>query len=810
MPEEEQTKVIEVNLEEEMKHSYIDYAMSVIVGRALPDVRDGLKPVHRRILYAMNELGLAAEKSYRKSARIVGDVLGKYHPHGEAAVYDSMVRMAQDFSMRYPLVDGHGNFGSIDNDPPAAMRYTEARLSRLAMEMLTDIDKETVDFIPNFDETLKEPVVLPSRFPNLLVNGSAGIAVGMATNIPPHNLKETIDAAIKIMDDPDISVDELMRTLKGPDFPTGGIIMGRDGIKQAYNTGRGRIKVRGKTSIEPLPGGRSRIIVSEIPYQVTKSDLVIQIANLVKDKRIDGIADIRDESDKEGMRIAIDLKRDVNPNVVLNLLYKHTRLEDTFGIIMLALVDNQPRVLNIKQMFYYYIDHQKDVIVRRSRYDLEKAEARAHILEGLRIALDHIDAIVALIRSSKTDQIAKEALMFQFNLSDKQAQAILDMRLRRLTGLERDKIEEEYTQLVSTIEYLRRVLTDEGMVYKIIKDELKAIRNKYGDDRRTQISSKADEMEIEDLIQDEEVAITLTHFGYIKRLPLDTYKSQRRGGKGITGMQTRDEDFVEHIFVTSTHSHMLFFTNKGKVYMMHAYDVPEAGRQAKGTAIINLLNLSGGEKVSAVIPIRRIDDEKYLIMATREGYIKKTSIEEYDNIHKNGLMAIGLGEGDELIGVELTNGNNEVIISTKEGMAIRFPEEDVRPMGRTAHGVKAITLNSGDKVIDMELVDESADLLMVSENGYGKRTPLKEYRSQSRGGKGIITMKITDKTGPLAAIKVVHADDEIMMITSDGIIIRLGVKGIPIQGRNTQGVTLMKVENGQRIVSLAKFESEEL
>ncbi|MDK2903446.1 MAG: gyrase subunit [Clostridiales bacterium] len=809
MPEEEQTKVIEVNLEEEMKHSYIDYAMSVIVGRALPDVRDGLKPVHRRILYAMNELGLAADKSYRKSARIVGDVLGKYHPHGEAAVYDSMVRMAQDFSMRYPLVDGHGNFGSIDNDPPAAMRYTEARLSRLAMEMLTDIDKETVDFIPNFDETLKEPVVLPSRFPNLLVNGSAGIAVGMATNIPPHNLKETIDAAIKIMDDPDISIDELMKTLKGPDFPTGGIIMGRDGIKQAYNTGRGRIKVRGKTSIEPLPGGRSRIIVTEIPYQVTKSDLVIQIANLVKDKRIDGIADIRDESDKEGMRIAIDLKRDVNPNVVLNLLYKHTRLEDTFGIIMLALVDNQPRVLNIKQMFYYYIDHQKDVIVRRSRYDLEKAEARAHILEGLRIALDHIDAIVALIRSSKTDQIAKEALMSQFNLSDKQAQAILDMRLRRLTGLERDKIEEEYAQLVSTIEYLRRVLTDEGMVYKIIKDELKAIRNKYGDDRRTQISSKADEMEIEDLIQDEDVAITLTHFGYIKRLPLDTYKSQRRGGKGITGMQTRDEDFVEHIFVTSTHSHMLFFTNKGKVYMMRAYDVPEAGRQAKGTAIINLLNLSVGEKVSAVIPIRRIDDEKYLIMATREGYIKKTSIEEYDNIHKNGLMAIGLGEGDELIGVELTNGNNEVIISTKEGMAIRFPEEDVRPMGRTAHGVKAITLNSGDKVIDMELVDESADLLMVSENGYGKRTPLKEYRSQSRGGKGIITMKITDKTGPLAAIKVVHEDDEIMMITSDGIIIRLGVKGIPLQGRNTQGVTLMKVENGQRIVSLAKFESED-
>ncbi|MDK2992591.1 MAG: gyrase subunit [Clostridiales bacterium] len=809
MPEEEQTKVIEVNLEEEMKHSYIDYAMSVIVGRALPDVRDGLKPVHRRILYAMSELGLTPDKSYRKSARIVGDVLGKYHPHGEAAVYDSMVRMAQDFSMRYPLVDGHGNFGSIDNDPPAAMRYTEARLSHLAMEMLTDIDKETVDFIPNFDETLKEPVVLPSRFPNLLVNGSAGIAVGMATNIPPHNLKETIDAAIKIMDDPDISIDELMKTLKGPDFPTGGIIMGRDGIKQAYHTGRGRIKVRGKTSIEPLPGGRSRIIVTEIPYQVTKADLVVQIANLVKDKRIDGIADIRDESDKEGMRIAIDLKRDVNPNVVLNLLYKHTRLEDTFGIIMLALVDNQPKVLNIKQMFYYYIDHQKDVIVRRSRYDLEKAEARAHILEGLRIALDHIDAIVALIRSSRTVQIAKEGLMTQFNLSDKQAQAILDMRLQRLTGLERDKIEEEYSQIMSTIEYLRRVLADEGMVYKIIKDELKAIRNKYGDDRRTQISSKADEMEVEDLIQDEEVAITLTHFGYIKRLPLDTYKSQRRGGKGITGMQTRDEDFVEHIFVTSTHSYMLFFTNKGKVYMMRAYDVPEAGRQAKGTAIINLLNLSGGEKISAVIPIRHIDDEKYLIMATREGYIKKTSIEEYDNIHKNGLTAIGLGEGDELIGVELTNGKNEVIISTKEGIAIRFPEDNVRPMGRTAHGVKAITLNPGDKVIDMELVDESAELLMVSENGYGKRTPLKEYRSQSRGGKGIITMKITDKTGPLAAIKVVHEDDEIMMITSDGIIIRLEVKGIPIQGRNTQGVTLMKVENGQRIVSLAKFESED-
>jgi len=809
MAENEQAKIIEVDLEEEMKHSYIDYAMSVIVGRALPDVRDGLKPVHRRILYSMHELGLTPDKPYRKSARIVGDVLGKYHPHGESAVYDSMVRMAQDFSMRYPLVDGHGNFGSIDNDPPAAMRYTEARLTPLAMEMLTDIDKDTVDFMPNFDETLKEPIVLPARFPNLLVNGSSGIAVGMATNIPPHNLRETIDAAIKIIDDPDISIEELMKILKGPDFPTGGIIMGRDGIKEAYTTGRGRIKVRGKTSIEPIQGGRSRIVVNEIPYQVTKADLIVQIANLVKDKKIDGISDVRDESDKEGMRIVIDLKRDVNPNVILNLLYKHTRLEDTFGIIMLALVNNQPKVLNIKQMFYYYIDHQKDVIIRRTRFDLEKAEARAHILEGLRIALDNIDAIVALIRASKTVQIAKDGLMSQFNLSERQAQAILEMRLQRLTGLERDKIEQEYTELMKTIEYLHSVLADEGLVYKIIKDELMTIRNKYGDNRRTQISSRANEIEIEDLIQEEDVAITLTHFGYIKRIPLDTYKSQRRGGRGISGMHTREEDFVEHIFVTSTHSHILFFTNKGKAYIMRAYDIPEASRQAKGTAIINLLNISGGEKISAVIPIRHINNEKYLIMATRQGYIKKTDISEYDNIHKNGLNAITLNDGDELIGVEMTNGENEVIISTKEGMAIRFSEDDVRPMGRPARGVKAIKLRPGDEVIDMELVDNEADLLMVSENGFGKRTPLKEYRLQSRGGRGIITMKITEKTGPLAAIKVVHEDDEIVMITSDGVIIRLEVSGIPVQGRSTQGVTLMKVENGQRVVSLAKFESED-
>lgn len=809
MPEAKEEKIIDINLEEEMKHSYIDYAMSVIVGRALPDVRDGLKPVHRRILYAMNELGLTPDKPYRKSARIVGDVLGKYHPHGDAAVYESMVRMAQDFNTRYILIDGHGNFGSIDGDPPAAMRYTEARLSSLALEMLTDIDKDTVDFIPNFDETLKEPVVLPSRFPNLLVNGSSGIAVGMATNIPPHNLRETIDAAIKIIDNPDISIDELMKTLKGPDFPTGGIIMGKDGIKQAYSTGRGRIKVRGKTSIEPLAGGRSRIIISEIPYQVNKADLVTQIADLVKDKKIDGISDIRDESDRDGMRIVIDLKRDVSPNVVLNLLYKHTRLEDTFSIIMLALVNNEPKVLNIKQMFYYYIDHQKDVIIRRSRFDLEKAEARAHILEGLRIALDHIDAIIALIRSSRTVQIAKEGLMAQFNLTDKQAQAILDMRLQRLTGLEREKIEEEYAQLMQTIDYLRRVLADEDMVYKIIKDELSVIRDKYGDDRLTQISNKTDEVDVEDLIQEEDVAITITHFGYIKRLPSETYRAQHRGGKGITGMQTRDEDFVEHIFVTSTHSYLLFFTDKGKVYMMKAYDIPEASRQARGTAIINLLNLSGGEKISAVIPVRDIDDGKYLVMATRQGYIKKTDIKEYENVHKNGLIAIGLGDDDELIGVELTNGENEIIMSTKEGLAIRFSEEDVRPMGRTARGVKGVTLSPEDEVIDMELVEETADLLMVSENGYGKRTPLKEYRVQSRGGKGIITMKITDKTGPLASIKVVHEDDEIMMITSDGIIIRLQVKDIPVQGRNTQGVTLMKVENGQRVASLAKLENED-
>jgi len=796
-------RILDVNIEDEMKKSYIDYAMSVIVGRALPDVRDGLKPVHRRILYAMSELGVTPDKPYRKSARIVGDVLGKYHPHGDTAVYEAMVRMAQDFSTRYTLVDGHGNFGSIDGDSPAAMRYTEARMSKIATEMMADIDKQTVDFMPNFDETLKEPVVLPSRFPNLLVNGSSGIAVGMATNIPPHNLVEVIDGVVKLIDDPDMSTEDLMEYIKGPDFPTGGIIIGRQGIRDAYQTGRGRIIVRAKVKIEQISPTKSSLIVTELPYQVNKSKLIEKIAELVRDKRIEGISDIRDETDKSGMRIVIELKRDVNPNIVLNLLYKHTQMQETFGVIMLALVNNEPKILTLKQAIFHYIDHQRDVIVRRTRYDLNKAQNRAHILEGLIIALDNLDTVINLIRSSKTVQVAKDGLIKKFNLSEKQAQAILDMRLQRLTGLERQKIEQEYDELLKTIKYLKDVLANDDMIYDIIKKELGELKRKYGDERRTSISSDVGEIDIEDLIQEEEVVITFTHFGYIKRMPIDTYRIQKRGGKGIQGLQTREDDFVEKIFITSTHHYIMFFTNKGKVYRLKAYEIPEASRQARGTAIVNLLQLDSGEKITAAFAVKEFDDMHNLVLATEKGLIKKISLKDLDTNRRVGLIAITLRENDELISVQMTDGNDELIIGTRLGLAIRFSEKDVRVMGRTAQGVKAINLNKDDIVIGMGLVIPDGEVLVVTEKGYGKRTHMSEYRLQARGGKGIITSNITEKTGELVSIKVVRGDEDVMLINSDGTIIRLGIDNIPVIGRNTQGVTLMRLDEGHSVVSVA-------
>ncbi len=800
---EKKDNIITIDIQQEMKKSYIDYAMSVIVGRALPDVRDGLKPVHRRILYAMSELGVTPDKPYRKSARIVGDVLGKYHPHGDTAVYEAMVRMAQDFSTRYTLVDGHGNFGSIDGDSPAAMRYTEARMSKIATEMMADIDKQTVDFMPNFDETLKEPVVLPSRFPNLLVNGSSGIAVGMATNIPPHNLVEVIDGVVKLIDDPDMSTEDLMEYIKGPDFPTGGIIIGRQGIRDAYQTGRGRIIVRAKVKIEQISPTKSSLIVTELPYQVNKSKLIEKIAELVRDKRIEGISDIRDETDKSGMRIVIELKRDVNPNIVLNLLYKHTQMQETFGVIMLALVNNEPKILTLKQAIFHYIDHQRDVIVRRTRYDLNKAQNRAHILEGLIIALDNLDAVINLIRSSKTVQVAKDGLIKKFNLSEKQAQAILDMRLQRLTGLERQKIEQEYDELLKTIKYLKDVLANDDMIYDIIKKELGELKRKYGDERRTSISSDVGEIDIEDLIQEEEVVITFTHFGYIKRMPIDTYRIQKRGGKGIQGLQTREDDFVEKIFITSTHHYIMFFTNKGKVYRLKAYEIPEASRQARGTAIVNLLQLDSGEKITAAFAVKEFDDMHNLVLATEKGLIKKISLKDLDTNRRVGLIAITLRENDELISVQMTDGNDELIIGTRLGLAIRFSEKDVRVMGRTAQGVKAINLNKDDIVIGMGLVIPDGEVLVVTEKGYGKRTHMSEYRLQARGGKGIITSNITEKTGELVSIKVVRGDEDVMLINSDGTIIRLGIDNIPVIGRNTQGVTLMRLDEGHSVVSVA-------
>ena len=797
------------DIEEELKTSFISYAMSVITSRALPDVRDGLKPVHRRILYSMVELGVTPDKPYRKSARIVGDVLGKYHPHGDSAVYDAMVRLAQPFNTRYMLVEGQGNFGSVDGDGAAAMRYTEARLSKLSMEMVRDLDKETVDFYPNFDETLMQPDVLPSRFPNLLVNGSAGIAVGMATNIPPHNLGEVVDAVVCMLDNPECTVDDLMQHIKGPDFPTGGVILGKRGIYDAYHEGRGKIITRAKSEIEEMHSGRQRIVVTEIPYQVNKARLIEKIAELVHDKRLEGISDIRDESDRSGMRIVIELKRDVNANVVLNYLYRHTQMQETFGAIMIALVDGTPKVLSLRQIIHHYIEHQESVITRRTQYDLDKALARSHILEGLLIALDNIDEVIALIRASADGNVARNGLMERFGLTEKQAQAILDMRLQRLTGLERERLEAEYAELEKQIAYYQAVLADEQLVRGIVKDEILEIKRKYADERRTEISALEGEIDMLDLVQEEDMVITMTHFGYVKRVSMSAYRAQKRGGKGVSAATTREEDYVEQMFVTSTHDQIMFFTNRGRVYQMWCYEIPEAGRAAKGTAIVNLLQLDGGEKVTAMVDV---PEEKlqgsYLIMATRQGTIKRTELSEFVNLRKSGLIAIVLREDDDLIGVALTDGRREVLLGTRDGMSIRFAETDLRPIGRNAVGVRGIELAEGDRVVAMSIVEEDTDVLAITENGYGKRTAIEEYRLQSRAGKGIKAMNLTDKTGGLAGQLLVRSDEDILIITDDGTIIRTPVDSIPLHGRATQGVRLMRVAEGSRIMSIERAEQE--
>ena len=803
-----QGKVVPINLENEMRNSYIDYAMSVIVARALPDVRDGLKPVHRRILYAMQEAGMGSTKPYKKSARIVGEVLGKYHPHGDSSVYDAIVRMAQDFSMRYMLADGHGNFGSVDGDPAAAMRYTEVRMSKISELMLQDIDKDTVEFVPNYDESLKEPQVLPSKFPQLLVNGTAGIAVGMATNIPPHNMREVIDGTLMLIDNPDTTIEELMTVIKGPDFPTAGQILGKNGIRDAYMTGRGVIKMRALAHLETMSNGKPRIVVTELPYQVNKARLIEKIAELVRDKAIEGITDLRDESDRSGMRIVVDLRRDANGNVILNQLYKHTQLQDSFGVIMLALVDGSPKVLNLKQVLHYYIKHQEDVITRRTKYELAKAEARAHILEGLTIALDHIDAVINTIRESRTPDIARDALMEGFKLTEKQAQAILDLRLQRLTGLERDKIEEEYQETLKAIEEYKSILADESRILGIIKSELTEVRDKHGDERRTQITVDTSEIEVEDLIAEEDVVITLTHGGYIKRISLDTYRKQKRGGRGVTGMGTKESDFVENLLVTTTHHTILFFTNRGRVYYLKAYEIAESSRQAKGTAIINLLQLDAGENITAVIQVKEFDPERYLFMATRKGIVKKTQLSEFSSMRKGGLIAVNLDEDDELIGVKFTDGESYLMLGTKYGISIAFSEDDVRSMGRIARGVKGITLRTGDEVVGMDILTKNAEVLTVTEGGYGKRTPTEEYRSQTRGGKGLINMKVTEKTGSVIGIKVVKPDQELMLITTEGIVIRTNISDISVIGRNTQGVMLMKTDTDDKVASMATVEQK--
>ena len=802
-PKRNDGKIIERDIEKEMRTAYIDYAMSVIVSRALPDARDGLKPVHRRILYAMYEDGITSDKPYRKSANTVGSVLGRYHPHGDSSVYDAMVRMAQDFSMRYPLIDGHGNFGSVDGDGAAAMRYTEARMSKIASYMMTDIEKNTVDFMPNYDDRLQEPTVLPARVPALLVNGSSGIAVGMATNIPPHNLTEIINGIIKIIDEDEVTDEDLMKVIKGPDFPTEGLILGREGIKKAYTTGRGKITLRAETNIEEMSGNRQRIIVSSLPYQVNKANLIKAISDLSKEKKIEGISECRDESDrKEKVRVVIELKRDTNAQVVLNQLFKHTQMQTTFGIIMLALVDGEPKILTLRQALDCYIQHRKEVITRRTQFDLDKALARAHILEGLRVAIDNIDEVIQIIRSSYDD--AKQRLMDRFGLSDVQAQAILDMRLKTLSGLQREKIEEEYKQLMELIEHLRAILGSEKLLFDVMKEELIEIRDKFGDERKTKIVASEAEIEVEDLIKEEECVVALTHYGYIKRMPIDTYRSQKRGGKGITGMATRENDFVKEIFIASTHDTILFFSNKGKLYKLRGYELPEAGRTAKGTAIVNLLSLDPGEKVSAVIPLQNFAEGKYLLMATKNGLIKKTALKEYDTTRRTGLQGITLKDDDELIGVRLTDGEDNVVLVTKNGLCITFDEKEVRPIGRVSQGVIGIRLDDDDEVIGMESVINGgkATLLAITENGFGKRTELDEYRVQKRGGRGVITYKITPKTGKLIGVRIATEEDDVMLVTDTGTIIRLKVKDISILGRSTQGVTLMRTSDGGKVVGM--------
>ena len=802
--------IVDREIVEEMKTAYIDYAMSVIVQRALPDVRDGLKPVHRRILYTMYEDGLTKDKPYRKSATTVGDVLGRYHPHGDSSVYDAMVRLAQNFTMRYPLVDGHGNFGSIDGDGAAAYRYTEARMSKISETMLADIEKNTVKFMPNFDGIRQEPTVLPTRLPALLVNGSSGIAVGMATNIPPHNLTEILNAVIKLIDEDQVSDEELLKIVKGPDFPTGGLILGREGIREAYLTGTGKIMMRGEAEIEEMSGNRQKIIIKSLPYQVNKANLIIAINQLARDKKIEGISEVRDESDREEMvRVVIELKRDTNAQIVLNKLYKYTQLQLSFGTIMLALVNGEPKILTLRQCLEHFIEHRKEVIIKRTEFELDKALARAHILEGLRIAIDNIDEVIKVIRGSYDDP--KEQLMKKFGLDDIQAQSILDMRLKTLSGLQREKIEEEYQNLLKLIEHLRAILADEKLVFNLIKEESLEMIEKYGDGRLTKIVKAEGELEDEDLIDDENSIITLTHFGYIKRMPVDTYKSQRRGGKGISGLTTREDDFVKQIFNASTHDIILFFTNKGKLYKLRGFDIPEAGRTAKGTAIVNLLQLDPGEKIAAVIPLKSFTDAEFLIMNTKKGLVKKTPLNEYNTDRKTGLIAITLKDEDELIDVRLSNGKNNIVLVTKKGLCITFNEEDVRPVGRTAQGVLGIRVSDDDEVIGMETITENKDntLLAITENGFGKRTELDEYRVQTRGGKGVITYKITSKTGDIVGVRIANENQDVMMITDKGTLIRIGVKEVSILGRATQGVTLMRTNDGGKVVSIETISDEE-
>jgi DNA gyrase subunit A len=809
MAEQDERRVKPVNIGKQMRDSFLSYAMSVIVSRALPDVRDGLKPVHRRILYAMNELGITSDKAYKKSARIVGEVIGKYHPHGDSAVYDTMVRLAQDFSCRYELVDGHGNFGSVDGDPAAAMRYTEARMSKISMEMVRDIRKDTIDFQPNYDDTEEEPVVLPSRFPNLLVNGASGIAVGMATNIPPHQLGEIIDAVLELSKNQEITAEELMQIIPGPDFPTGGLILGREGIRRAYRTGRGSIIVRAKVEIEENANGKQTIIVTELPYQVNKAKLIERIAELVRDKKIEGITDLRDESDREGMRMVIEVRRDTNANVLLNNLYKHTGLQTSFGINMLALVDGKPRVLTLKECLQYYLAHQETVIRRRTAFELKKAEARAHILEGLRVALDHLDEVISLIRNSKTTDIARQGLMDNFSLTEIQAQAILDMRLQRLTGLEREKIEQEYAELVKKIAELKAILADEQKVLHIIRKELREVKEKYNDIRRTEITVGDDLIEDEDLIEREDIVITVSHNGYVKRMPVNTYRSQNRGGRGVQGMGTNEDDFVEHLFQTNTHHHVLFFTNKGRVYQLKGYQIPEFGRTAKGIPIINLIQIEKDEYITAFFPVEAFGDDHFLVFLTKNGITKRSPLSDFSNIRKGGLFAITVRDEDELIAVRLTDGERDLIVGTKKGMAIRYNETDVRAMGRTAAGVKAITLDEGDEVVGMGIADEQLDVLIVTENGFGKRTAISEYRPQTRGGKGLKTCNITEKNGELVALRTVEENEDLMIMTANGVIIRMPVSGISKLGRNTMGVTLIRVDEGDSVSTIARIQSND-